>query len=293
MPKLGFIGAGAVGTALASKLNSRDYPVVAVASRSQASAGNLAERIKECSAVNSSQDVADVAELVFITTPDDVIASVAAQVDWHRGQGVVHCCGAESPDILAPARKLGAHTGAFHPLQTFASVEKALENIPGYTVAIEAEPPLLETLKDIAIALGSQWIELKAGDRVAYHASAVVACNYLVTLEKLATDLWQQTFNVPRQQAVQALLPLIRGTIRNIETVGIPDCLTGPIARGDIGIVKKHLDALEKAAPGLLSTYRELGLKTIPVALGKGKIDEQRAKELEAVLAGPTGKLER
>ncbi len=292
MPKLGFIGAGTVGTALAIKLNSRDYPVVAVASRSQASAGNLAERVKGCSAVSSSQDVADAAELVFITTPDDAIASVAAQVDWHRGQGVVHCCGAESTDILAPARKSGARTGAFHPLQIFASVEKALENIPGSTVAIEAEPPLLETLKDIATALGGQWIELKAGDRVVYHASAVVACNYLVTLEKLATDLWQ-TFNVPRQQAVQALLPLIRGTIRNIETVGIPDCLTGPIARGDIGTVKKHLDALEKAAPDLLSTYRELGLKTIPVALDKGKIDEQRAKELEAVLTGPTDKLER
>ena len=292
MPKLGFIGAGTVGTALAIKLNSRDYPVVAVASRSQASAGNLAERVKGCSAVNSSQDVADAAELVFITTPDDAIASVVAQVDWHRGQGVVHCCGAESTDILVPARKSGARTGAFHPLQTFASVEKALENIPGSTVAIEAEPPLLETLKDIATALDGQWIELKAGDRVVYHASAVIACNYLVTLEKLATDLWQ-TFNVPRQQAVQALLPLIRGTIRNIETVGIPDCLTGPIARGDIGTVKKHLDALEKAAPDLLSTYRELGLKTIPVALGKGKIDEQRAKELEAVLTGPTDKLER
>ncbi len=292
MPKLGFIGAGTVGTALALKLNSRDYPVVAVASRSQASAGNLAEMVKGCSAVSSSQDVADAAELVFITTPDDVIASVAAQVDWLRGQGVVHCCGAESTDILAPARKSGARTGAFHPLQTFASVEKALENIPGSTVAIEAEPPLLQTLKDIATALGGQWIELKAGDRVVYHASAVIACNYLVTLEKLATDLWQ-TFNVPRQQAVQALLPLIRGTIRNIETVGIPDCLTGPIARGDIGTVKKHLDALKEAAPDLLSTYRELGLKTIPVALSKGKIDEQRAKELEAVLTGPTDKLER
>jgi predicted short-subunit dehydrogenase-like oxidoreductase (DUF2520 family) len=292
MPKLGFIGAGTVGTALALKLNSRDYPVVAVASRSQASAGNLAERVKGCSAVSNNQDVADAAELVLITTPDDAIASVAAQVDWHRGQGVVHCCGAESTDILAPARKSGARTGAFHPLQTFASVEKALENIPGSTIAIEAEPPLLQTLKDIAAALGGQWIELKAGDRAVYHVSAVVACNYLVTLEKLATDLWQ-TFNVPRQQAVRALLPLIRGTIRNIETIGIPDCLTGPIARGDIGTVKKHLDALKKAAPDLLSTYREMGLKTIPVALSKGKIDEQRAKELEAVLTGPTDKLER
>ncbi|MDD4986554.1 MAG: DUF2520 domain-containing protein [Dehalococcoidales bacterium] len=289
MPDIGFIGAGTVGTALAIKLNSRGYPVVAVSSRSRSSAGKLAARVKGCSVVGSGQEVADAAELVFITTSDDAIASVAARIKWHRGQGVVHCCGSESTDILAPASKAGAITGVFHPLQSFASVERALENIPGSTVTIEAEPPLLETLKDIAAALDAQWIELKAAARVVYHASAVFACNYLVTLEKLAADLWQ-TFGIPRQQAIRALLPLIRGTIHNIEAVGIPGCLTGPIARGDINTVSKHLDALKEAAPDLLAAYRELGLKTIPVALDKGKIDGRRAKELEAVLTGTTEK---
>lgn len=289
MRDLGFIGAGTVGTALAIKLKSRGYPVVAVSSRSRTSAGKLAERVKGCSVVGSSQEVADAAELVFITTPDDAIASVAAQVKWHRGQGVVHCCGSESTDILAPASKAGASTGVFHPLQSFASVEMALENIPGSTVTIEAEPPLLEMLKEITAALDAHWIELTAAARVVYHASAVFACNYLVTLEKLATDLWQ-TFGIPRQQAIRALLPLIRGTIRNIEAVGIPGCLTGPIARGDINTVAKHLDALKEVAPDLLSAYRELGLKTVPIALDKGKIDQRRAKELESVLTGTTDK---
>jgi len=132
-------------------------------------------------------------------------------------------------------------------------------------------------------AIKGHWIELKAGDKVIYHASAVVACNYLVTLIKLAADLWQ-TFNIPRQQAIQALLPLIQGTIHNIDTVGIPNCLTGPIARGDTGTIKKHLRALRKSAPDLLSAYRELGLQTIPIALAKGKIDERRAEELKAIL---------
>jgi predicted short-subunit dehydrogenase-like oxidoreductase (DUF2520 family) len=95
--------------------------------------------------------------------------------------------------------------------------------------------------------------------------------------------LWQN-FGIPRQEAVKALMPLLNGTLNNIANIGIPQCLTGPIARGDTGTINKHLDALEKVAPKIVATYRELGFQTIPIALGKGRIDENRAKELEAVL---------
>jgi len=281
--KLGFIVAGTVGMALAVRLNSKGYRVIAVSSRSLTSAKKLAEAVTGCRAYIDKQDVADTAELIFITTPDDAIASVAAETRWHRGQSVVHCSGALSTDILEPARKLGARVGAFHPLQTFASVKQAIENIPGSTFAVEAEESLSGTLKDMATTLDSHWIELKASDKVTYHAAAVITCNYLVTLVKLATDLWQG-FGVPQPRAIQALLPLIRGTIHNIDTVSIPQCLTGPIARGDIETIKKHLDALEKVAPALLSTYRELGRQTIPIALAKGKIDRHHVEELEAIL---------
>jgi len=283
MLKLGFIGAGTVGTALAVSLSHKGYPVVAVSSRRQASATRLAQAISGCLPVSSNQDVADAAELVFITTPDDAIAPVVSQIRWHKGQSVVHCSGADSTDILQPARKSGAWVGVFHPLQTFASASQAIENMPGSTFTLEAEEPLLTTLKDMATALGGYWIELKASDKVIYHASAVIACNYLVTLVKLAADLWS-TFDIPRHQATQALLPLIRGAIHNIDTVGIPQCLTGPIARGDTGTIRKHLDALHKVAPGLLATYRELGRQTIPIALAKGKINQHQAEELRAIL---------
>jgi predicted short-subunit dehydrogenase-like oxidoreductase (DUF2520 family) len=282
MLKLGFIGAGTVGTALAVRLSGLGYPVVAVSSRSRTSAQKLAQAVKDCR-VFDSQGVADAAELVFITTPDDAIAQVASQIKWHKGQGVVHCSGADSAVILKPAKELGAEVGVFHPLQTFASVKQAVENIPGSTFALEAGEPLLGTLKEMATALGGSWVELKAGDKVLYHAAAVIACNYMVTLIKLATDLWQ-TFDVPPQKATQALLPLLRGTIHNIETVGIPQCLTGPIARGDAGTIKKHLDALEQTAPHLVATYRELGLQTIPIAVAKGRIDKNQAEELRVIL---------
>jgi len=282
MLKLGFIGAGTVGTALSARLSGMGYPVVAVSSRSRASSQKLAQAVKGCRVLDS-QGVADNAELIFITTPDDAIARVASEIKWRPGQGVVHCSGADSTAILKPARESGAQVGVFHPLQTFASVKQAMENITGSTFALEAGEPLLKTLKEMATALGGQWVELKAGDKVAYHAAAVIACNYLVTLLKLATDLWQ-TFDVPPQKATKALLPLLRGTIHNVETVGIPQCLTGPIARGDVGTIKKHLDALEQAAPHLVATYRELGLQTIPIAVAKGKIDKNQAEELRVIL---------
>jgi len=286
MLRLGFIGAGTVGTALAVRLSDKGYQVVAVSSRSQASADKLAQSISGCRAVNNNQAAADAADLIFITTPDDAIAPVVSEIEWHSGQSVVHCSGAASTDILEPAKRLGAQVGAFHPLQTFASVKQSIDNIPGSTFAIEAEEPLLTTLKEMATALEGDWIKLKASDKVLYHAAAFIACNYMVTLIKLATDLWQ-TFNIPTPQATKALMPLLRGTLNNIDTVGIPQCLTGPIARGDTGTIKKHLEALQKSAPALLSTYRELGLQTIPVALAKGRINQQQAQELKAILKYP------
>lgn len=283
MLSIGFIGAGITGTSLAVRLYQQGYPIVAVSSRTLTSAEKLSKRIKDCQVYKTAQEVADRAELVFITTPDDLISEVAATVCWHNRQSVVHCSGAHSTNILESARQFGANPGCFHPLQTFASVEKAIENLPGSTFAIEAEESLLTVLKEMATSMAGNWVILKACDKVLYHAAAVFACNYLVTLVKLATDLWQD-FGVPREQAIKALLPLLRGTLSNIENVGLPDCLTGPIARGDVGTIKKHIEALEKEKPYLLSSYKQLGLQTIPIALDKGKIDSDKAKELQTLL---------
>lgn len=284
MLNIGFIGAGTVGTALAVRLSEKGYKVTAVASRTSASAERLAAVVGECRIHDSSQGVADAAEIIFITTPDAVIPQIAAQVRWHPGQSVVHCSGADSLDVLTPAAKNGALTGGFHPLQTFASITHAIENIPGSTFALEADEPLATTLKEMAIALQGRWIALKPGDKVLYHAAAVFACNYLVTLVKLATDLWQ-TFGASPSEATEALLPLLRGTTNNLQNVGLPNCLTGPIARGDAGTIRKHLTALKSKAPQLLSAYQEMGRQTIPIALAKGRIDQHQAKELEALLS--------
>ena len=284
MLKTGFIGAGTTGTALAVRLSQKGCPVVAVSSRTLSSAQKLAGLVPNCGVCHTAQEVAEAAGLVFITTPDDVIARVCSEVQWYEGQSVVHCSGAHSVDVLEPARRLGAAVGSFHPLQTFADVDQAIENLPGSTFALEAREPLLSTLKELTSLLNGNWVELKPGDKVLYHAAAVFACNYLVTLVKLALDLWQD-LGVSSKEATRALLPLLRGTINNIDNIGLPDCLTGPVARGDSGTIERHLSALEARSPSLLTTYKELGLQTIPIALAKGKIDAQKAEEMKALLA--------
>jgi predicted short-subunit dehydrogenase-like oxidoreductase (DUF2520 family) len=284
MLKTGFIGAGTTGTALAVRLSQKGWPVVGVSSRTLSSARKLARRVPNCQAYHTAQELVDAAEMVFFTTPDDVIAQVCSEVHWHKGQSVLHCSGAHSVDILEPARQLGAAVGSFHPLQTFADVDQAIENLLGSTFALEAEEPLLSTLKELTHLLNGHWVELKPGDKVLYHAGAVFACNYLVTLVKLALDLWRD-FGVSSKEATRALLPLLRGTLNNIDNIGLPDCLTGPVARGDLGTIEKHLRALDARSPSLLTTYKELGLQTIPIALAKGKVNEQKAEEMRALLS--------
>ena len=283
MLNIGFIGAGTTGTALAARLDQQGYAIKAVTSRTLSSAQRLADRIENCQVFKNAQQVADKTQFVFITTPDDVISDIAGSVKWHESQYVVHCSGAHSKDVLEPARVLGAKTGGFHPLQTFADIEQAFNNLPGSTFAIEADEPLLTILKEMAISLKGDSVTLKAEDKALYHAAAVFTSNYLVTLVKLATDLWVD-FGVSRQQSIKSLLPLLRGTLQNIQNIGLPDCLTGPIARGDLGTISKHLDMLQKENPDIVSVYKMLGLSTIPIALEKGKINQSRASELESLL---------
>jgi len=293
-PTLGFIGAGTTGEALARCLADAGYPIVAVASRSAASAERLAARLNGCRAVADAQAAADAADLIFITTPDDAIAAVASQVRWRPGAWVVHVSGAESLHVLAPARRAGAAVGSIHPLQTFADREQAVAAMPGSTFALEGDGALLDCLREMVTALRGRAVELRSQDKALYHAAAVLVSNYVVTLVDMATRLWQQ-FGAEPDSAAQALLPLLQGTVDNLRRLGLPEALTGPIARGDLGTVQRHLEALAAAAPNLLPAYRELALQTIPIAaalgerraaLGRsGGLDQRQAEALRDLLA--------
>ncbi|MBI2886919.1 MAG: aspartate 1-decarboxylase [Chloroflexi bacterium] len=282
-PPLGFIGAGTVGTALAQGLRAVGYEVIGVSSRTPASCRRFAARVPGAQVFPAAQDLANAAALVFITTPDEAIPAVAGALRWRPGQMVVHCSGVDSTDILEPARLVGGHVGVFHPLQSFASADEALQHLRGATFALEGESPLIEVLESMASALGGRGIPLKPGQKVLYHAAAVIASNYLVALASLSARLWRE-FGVEEKRAIGALLPLMRGALDNLERLGVPGALTGPIARGDVDTVRKHLGALALQTPELLAVYQELATHTIPLAEAKGRLSPEKAGELRKLI---------
>ncbi len=283
MLKLGFIGAGPVGTTFGVRLSEQGYAVAAVADISPAAAERFARLVPGCRVFKTAQDLADTVDVVFITTADDFIPRVSSELKWRPHQMAVHCSGASTVQSLEAARQQGARVGSIHPCQTFAGIEQAIANLPGSTFAIEAEEPLKTTLTEMARALKGDIVYLTSEDKVLYHAAAAIACNYFTTIIKLATDLWRNFGKTPAD-AIKAYMPLLRGTLANIETVGFPKCLTGPIARGDVATIRRHLAALEKYAPELLPLYKELGGFTIPIGQDKGSLTADRAEEMQALL---------
>ena len=280
----GFVGAGAVATALAVALSQRGYTVRAVASRTRASAFRLAARAPGVEAFDDAQEVVDRCAMVFLTVPDGAIAEVAESLAWRRGQAAVHCSGATSLESLNAPKSQGALVGGFHPLQTFATPESAARDLGGTAFGIEADAPLREDLEALARALGGRPIRLRAADRPLYHASAVAACGLLTTLVSLSAELWSG-YASPKV-GLQALLPLVRGTLESLERDGLPTALTGPLTRGDDATVASHLEALEAASPELLPIYCHLALAALPMARAKGGLSPAGEAALERSLRG-------
>ena len=138
---IGFIGAGAVGGTLAVALGQAGYRVVAVASRTLASAHRLAQRLLGCTAYAAPQQVVDACELVFISTPDDAIGQVAAGLTWRAGQGVVHCSGATSLDVFAVPLAQGVLPGALHPFQAWPRSTPGCRVCRGRRLALKPTAP--------------------------------------------------------------------------------------------------------------------------------------------------------
>ncbi|HIO63021.1 MAG TPA: DUF2520 domain-containing protein [Dehalococcoidia bacterium] len=281
--QIGFIGAGNVGGSLAVAMSNAGYPVTAVGSRAFASAQTFAGRISDCTAYENIQEVADRADFVFISTSDDAIKTVCDQVSWREGQGVAHCSGAASVDLLQPAVDQGAVAGAFHPLQAFNSVENGVKAIPGVTFGIEGNDAIQSYLRGIASDIKGIPISLRPQDKVLYHVSGVLMGNLLAVLASVAASMWQK-FDHTRDEGVRALSPMMPAVSSNLDSVGVPQAVAGPYVRGDIGTVRKHLEAVSSSAPEYLALYIELALVGLPFAVEKGALAPERSQEIKELL---------
>lgn len=295
--RIGFIGAGRLGQTLAIAFAQAGCRMVAVHSRREVSSVELAHRVSLCGETAGAdphrpvvrvcatpQAVIDACDTVFITVHDDQIAPVASSVTWRAAQAVVHCSGATELSALHHAQALGAQVGGFHPLHTFGDVDTALAGLSGCSVAVEAaDGRLRQALVDVAQGIGTRPFELPAGCRALYHASAHFAGSLVVTLMDEAVRHWAR-FGVGAEEALAALLPLLRSTVRAMEAGGLGPRMAGVVARGDAGTLGAHLAAMAACGPDEQELYAVLSRRSIRLALQSGRITaEQAAVMREAI----------
>ena len=290
--KIAIIGAGLLGTSMGVLLKRAGHEIVAIHSRTLKSARAAAKVIGDVQVVGDAGLAAMGADLVLLSVPDRSIPTVAIQVAaggaLRRGAVVAHCSGALPAGVLAGVRAAGGWPGSIHPLQSFADVETAVTALPGSFFFLEGDEEAVDLLRSVVLSLDGRPVPLDSTSKALYHAAACAASNYLVTLVDYAAALMMKA-GVPPDVALPALMPLVAGTVRNLDVLGSPDALTGPISRGDVGTVRNHLVALRRVPGDLVRLYAALARKTVEVALRQGRIDRETADQFLRLLAGDDG----
>ena len=230
--------------------------------------------------------------IVFLTVPDAAVTSLARQVAAAAGlpptAAFVHCSGVLGLDAIAPLAARHA-VGSFHPLQSFPKPRDP-DAFRGSLVGIDASTTALRRrLQRLARDLGAKPRKVDEADRVVYHAAAVFASNYLVALAGVAVDLLR-TIGWSESDAVRGLVPLMRGALGEVAKRGPDAALTGPIRRGDLETVARHLEALagldwkaRRRQGRRADLYRMLGSIALELATREG-LDPAAARRIDRAL---------
>jgi predicted short-subunit dehydrogenase-like oxidoreductase (DUF2520 family) len=273
-PPVVIIGFGRLGGALALGLKRGGWPVTVFprSAESVRRAAGLGLTLAEHEALRQ-------AKICILAVPDGVVGALTLSLlpDLGTHVALVHCAGALSLAAFGDLPKVLKHArGSFHPLCAVSSPE---DDLSGHTVALSATTPgLNRLLSRMAEDLELTPIQVPESERPAYHAGAVLSAGGLVALASAAVEALGVA-GIPEDEALSALLPLMKSAIRGLEKRGLSGGLTGPVARGDAGVVRAHLAALP---PHLAGLYRDLSRRAL-ARVGAQLPPEARA-ELEGLL---------
>ena len=298
-PSVFIMGAGVVGTALAARLVRGSVPVIGLHGR-QVELSDAARAIS--GVVASTGDIPNIiseSDVIIISVRDERVPEVAERLAKEKrlrpNQIVLHTSGANpARTILAPAVPFVRAVGTLHPLVSFADPRVAVEMLKEVAFGIEGDEPARAIAKRIVGAPGGPGRLQGAENLALYHAGAVMASNYVVAMADTAQTLLVRA-GVPPEQALPALIPLLKSVVHNLEQLGLPGALTGPVERGDVSSVERHLKTLEARAPELLALYRLVGRDVLRLAREKTKLEAAAAARLDALFseghgAGGNGK---
>ena len=283
-PPIVIIGAGAVGTAMSRGLHRAGVPILAVISRSSAEA--LADEVEAPIAAASLDALPPEARLVLCCVPDEALAGLdndLARLDhpWSRTT-VLHTSGAWPAAVLAGLSEQGASVGSFHPLMAFTR-GAAQATLDGAAVGLEGDAAARRTGEHLAGLLGARAVHLPADGKARYHLAASMASNFFVALMGVATEVLS-SIGLDRKESAALLQPLVASTWQNLQEQLPEDALTGPIARGDVATVERHVQALGVHLPHLMPVYAALANESVRVAVRGARLDPAAARRILDVL---------
>jgi predicted short-subunit dehydrogenase-like oxidoreductase (DUF2520 family) len=283
--RVGIVGAGRAGTALAVALGRAGHEIVAASAVSDASVRRVQRNLPGI-AIMQPPEVIAAADLVLLTVPDDVlpglVAGLAATGAALEGRLVAHVSGRHGLAVLDPAVRAGALPLALHPVMTFTGRSDDIDKLAGISFGVTAPDSLRPVAEALVVEMGGEPVFIADSRRDLYHAALASAANHLVTLIVQATDLLR---DAGVAQPARMLGPLLSAALDNALRLG-DAALTGPVARGDADTVASHIDALRADAPEALPAYLALARLTADRAVAAGTLGAADAQRLLGVLGG-------
>jgi predicted short-subunit dehydrogenase-like oxidoreductase (DUF2520 family) len=280
---LAIVGAGRVGSALGRLLHQKGWRIGPIVTRSMRTARIARRRIGGGQPLIGLSQAVLAADVILIATPDRAVAETAealariANSKTLRGKIVLHTSGALGSDVLRPLTLRDAETGSLHPLQTFSS--RTVPSLAGCTCAIEGTPVALRMARRISRELGGIPVVLPSRRKAAYHVAGALAAGHVLAVMEAAVRILRKS-GFSRQRAIRALLPLTGQTLANYGRVGPRTAWTGPLSRGDFGVIERHLEALRHYPREYRNAYvalSKLGLSVLANGRGSKKRQFEQA----------------
>jgi predicted short-subunit dehydrogenase-like oxidoreductase (DUF2520 family) len=288
---LNVIGCGRVGKTLARLWTEHNVFVVRCVLNTSPDSASRAVDFIGAGRAAAGYDQLEQAELFMISAPDHAIPACCRQLCrtglLHRGVVVFHCSGSLSSTVLEPAQRHDAWIASAHPVKSFVEPQVAVKTFAGTFCALEGDPQACEVLCDALQRCGAIPFLVAPQGKTIYHAATVFVCNYLAVLMEVGLRCFEQA-GVGRETAVKAAEPLIRGTLDNLIKLGPTRALTGPIARGEVSVVARQVEALGHWDAQIRDLYRTLGQLALELSAAQGNADTDSLAAIRALL-GPPG----
>ncbi|MTV24964.1 DUF2520 domain-containing protein [Nitriliruptoraceae bacterium ZYF776] len=286
--RVAVVGPGRVGTLLAIALARAGYRVVAVAGGSRDARSAVAAAVAGLRPVDDPADAVRGTDLVVLATPDDaiepVVTALAAADAFREGQRLVHVAGSRGLAPLRRAGLAGARVAACHPATTVPRGARDPELLVGTTWAVTTAPADRAWAHDLVVDLGGDPVDVADDRRGLYHAALTVGSNAVGAAVVVA----RQLLLAARVDVPAAFLgPLVERSVANALTDGAT-ALTGPVVRGDVGTVARHLEVLSADVPELADAYRLLSQVLLDRV--RAGLSPEAAAELEALLVATGGR---